>query len=373
VGLRARALLLHRRLIPEPYLGWAPYLWLFYLSGFFVPWFGAPLRNLEFALTLLSTVLFLVLYFDGYRRSGRRLLLDVAGILALGIAWLPFNAGAMTFFIYAGAFLGGIKPTRLAYRYLAAIVALLLLEWWAMDVHWSVGVFGVPITALVSLTNIHYAELRRKDATLRRTQQEVPRLATVAERERIARDLHDLLGHTLSVITLKAELAGRLLSRRDDRALQEIRDVERISREALGQVREAVSGYRAGGLAEELENARLACEAAGIELETAALPSLPVGADREPVLALALREAVTNVVRHSRGRRCRIGLKPEGDQAVLTVEDDGQGAGAPPGAGLLGMRQRLETAGGSLDLRSGPGFTLVARVPLGTSPAEPSA
>jgi len=369
VSLRARALRLHRRLIPEPYLGWAPYLWLFYLSGFFVPWFGAPLRSLEFALALLSTGLFLLLYFDGYRRSGRRLILDVAGILALGIAWLPFNAGAMTFFIYAGAFLGGIKPARLAYRYLVAIVAILLLEWWALDVHWSVGVFGVPITALVSLTNIHYAEVRRKDETLRRTQQEVRRLATVAERERIARDLHDLLGHTLSVITLKAELAGRLLARRDDRALQEIRDVERISRDALGQVREAVSGYRAGGLAEELENARLACEAAGIELKTA-LPPLSVGAEREPVLALALREAVTNVVRHSRGRHCRIELQPEADQAVLTVEDDGQGAVAPPGAGLLGMRQRLETAGGSLDLRSGPGFTLVARVPLGTRRRE---
>lgn len=354
---------LHRWLIPEQrYLGWTPYLWLFYLGSFYVEWYFHVPTNPKFALTLLTTAAFLVLYFDGYRHGGRRLLVNIAAIVGLGVAWLPFNPGAMTFFIYAGAFLGSAASVRTATRYLFGIATLLLVEWWAFDLHWSVGAFGPAITLLVGLTNIHYAEVRRKDAQLGRTRQEVRRLATVAERERIARDLHDLLGHTLSVIALKSELAGRLLQRGDPRAREEIGDVERISRDALKQVREAVAGYRSGGLTEELANARLACEAAGIELD-AALDEEPLASRQESVLAFVLREAVTNVVRHSGCRHSRIALRRENDSAVLTISDDGGGSTAPAGGGLTGMRRRLESAGGSLDIRVDGGFALTATLP----------
>lgn len=360
-----RALLrIHRWLLPESrYFGITPYFWLFYLTSFYAPFFFGPQDRREIALAVLTGAAFLVLYFDGFRHGGPRVLRDVAGILALGVAWLPFNWGAMTFFIYAGAFLGSVGPARAGVRYLAGIFAVLMLEWWLADVHWSVAVFGGPATLLVGLTNIHYAEVRRRDALLRQSREDVRRLAAVAERERIGRDLHDLLGHTLSVIALKSDLAARFVERSDPRAAEEIRDVQRISRDTLRQVREAVSGFRAGELRDEVRNAHLACEAAGIRLEPE-IEAVALAPRQEQVLSMALREAITNVVRHSGGARCRVSLRSQGEHAVLRVSDDGRGGAATPGSGLDGMRARLEGAGGSLELRSEGGFTVEARLPL---------
>lgn len=362
-GAAGPLLRFHRWLLPESLdLGVTPYFWLFYLTSFYVPFFGSPDRG-PLVLAILTGVVFLVLYFDGFRHGGRRVLWDVAGTLALGVVWLPFNWGAMTFFIYAGAFLGSVGPASTGVRYLAGIFGLLVLEWWLAGTHWSVVVFGGPVTLLVGLTNIHYGDVRRRDALLRQSREEVRRLAAVAERERIARDLHDLLGHTLSVIALKSDLAARLLERSDPRAAIEIRDVQRISRDTLKQVREAVSGYRTGELSDEVRNAHLACEAAGIRLEPEIEP-VELAPRQEQVLSMALREAVTNVVRHSGGARCRVSLRPEASHAVLRVSDDGRGGVAAPGSGLEGMRSRLEDAGGSLVLRSEGGFTVEARLPL---------
>ena len=140
---------------------------------------------------------------------------------------------------------------------------------------------------------IHGAEVKRANARLRMAQEEVERLAKTAERERIARDLHDVLGHTLSLITLKSELAGKLVGRDPERAGREIREVERISREALREVRTAVAGYRSEGLQAEMGRARLALESAGVRLEYFAAAG-GAGPRAETVLALAMREAVTN-------------------------------------------------------------------------------
>src|SRR5690606_6880680 len=208
----------------------------------------------------------------------------------------------------------------------------------------------VPI---VGFANFYQRERDDSNARLRMAQDEIERLATIAERERIARDLHDLLGHTLSTITLKSELAARLLASDADRAASEIRDVERISREALGQVREAVRGYKSSGLDGELANAKLALEAAGIEFDYY-FERLAVPARAESALALALREGVTNVVRHAGASRCQVRLVEQADRAVLTISDDGGGLAASAssaGSGLSGMRSRIEALGGAVSLR----------------------
>ena len=140
---------------------------------------------------------------------------------------------------------------------------------------------------------------------LRKADEEIEHLAKVAERERIARDLHDLLGHTLSLITLKAELARKLVDRDPQRAKQEMLDVEQTSRAALADVREAISGYRGEGLAAELVRARKTLETAGITVDCE-FDQLPLTPAQETVLALALREAVTNVVRHAQAQRCKV-------------------------------------------------------------------
>ena len=362
---RGVILAVHRRLLPvSPRIGWTPYLWLFWLVSFALKWFFIPIGPVELSLALLTLPVFLVLYFDGYWQSGPRVFLNIAGILLIALVWTPFNEGAITFFVYASAFVGrATRPPR-AYVWLAGIVLLVAVEWLALDLSVFVLLFGGGITALIGTTTIYFDELDRQEAALKLSQAEVRRLAAVAERERIGRDLHDLLGHTLSLITIKAELAARLAGRGDRRAEQEIREVERISRDALREIREAVTGFRRADLDAELASARLACQAADVQL-TVERPRLDMPPDQEGVLAMCLREAITNVVRHAGASRCRASLVREGGWACLTVEDDGRGGTIREGAGLAGMRDRVELAGGELKIETERGVTLTVRLPAG--------
>jgi two-component system sensor histidine kinase DesK len=192
----------------------------------------------------------------------------------------------------------------------------------------------------------------------------------VAERERIARDLHDVLGHTLSVIVLKAELAGRLVNLDPVRAAAEIGDVETTARSALAEIREAIGGYRSRGLAAEIEAARLTLDAAGVTLlaESSQTPTAALSPQEETALALVLREAVTNIVRHARATTCRLRFITEAGRRRLVVEDDGQHAIAREGNGLRGMRERVESLGGQFSLERGiaenRGTRLVIELPF---------
>src|SRR5262249_15468866 len=157
--------------------------------------------------------------------------------------------------------------------------------------------------------------------------------------ERIGRDLHDLLGHTLSLITLKSELAARLFDRDPLAARREIVDVERVARDTLGQVRRAVAGIRAAGLAAELASAHLLLESSGVRLDYETPENAALPADVETILALTIREAVTNIQRHARATRARVALAIAAQEARLVVEDDGCGGTITPGNGLTGMRE----------------------------------
>jgi two-component system sensor histidine kinase DesK len=211
----------------------------------------------------------------------------------------------------------------------------------------------IVFVLVIGAAGIIDGERERMQARLRRADEEIERLATIAERERIARDLHDLLGHTLSVVVLKSELAGRLVRSDPDRAEQEVREVEHTARTALAEVRSAVAGYRAKGLGVELVNARRALSAAGVDLQaTIDLPVLP--AEHEAALALALREAVTNVVRHADAHHTTIHADATRDEVTLEVCDDGRGTSGPDGSGLAGMRERITALGGHVTRRTGP-------------------
>jgi two-component system sensor histidine kinase DesK len=217
-------------------------------------------------------------------------------------------------------------------------------------------------------------QLVRTTVELRKARATVAQLAANEERLRLARDLHDLLGHSLSLITLKSELAGRMLPDHPDKAAQQVADIEQVSRQALVDVREAVTGYRRPRLAAELAGAQVALTAASVIAELPAEPDLTgVPEESESALAWALREAVTNVVRHSGAARCTIELVRrqtlDGPVLELSVEDNGTGgSGTGPGNGLTGLTERLEKAGGALEAgRVRRGFRLVARVPVGTS------
>jgi two-component system sensor histidine kinase DesK len=224
--------------------------------------------------------------------------------------------------------------------------------------------FSTLFPILIGAGNTFFAERNRMNRKLRKANEEVENLAKVAERERIARDLHDVLGHTLSVITLKSELAGKLIDRDPERAGREIREVEQISRQALTDVRDAIRGYRSQGLAAELVQAKSTLETAGLTVQCDAATTVKLPAMQESVLSLAVREAVTNVVRHARARTCRMRLEQQNGSCRLEIHDDGRGGSNGEGNGLRGMRERVEMLGGTLQRSTEAGTTLTITLPL---------
>jgi two-component system sensor histidine kinase DesK len=209
------------------------------------------------------------------------------------------------------------------------------------------------------------------NADLHATRAELADLAVAADRERLARELHDLLARTLSLIAVKAELASRLSAKGDAAAAAELSDVQRLARQAVREVRDAVTGAHAPGLEAELAAAEGALRAAGIRLSVER-DSPQVDPAQERTLAWAVREAVTNVVKHSGAETCRIVLQGTGGSTVLEVQDDGRGlAAGGMGTGLNGLADRVRALGGELDVGShdGQGFRL--RVHLGAAAARP--
>jgi two-component system sensor histidine kinase DesK len=229
---------------------------------------------------------------------------------------------------------------------------------------------SMGITTLSALACIGVGQLIRANRALIAAHEEIARLAVAEERLRFARDLHDLLGHSLSVIVLKAELASKMGVRAPDRAEREVADIERVARDALREVRDAVSGYRQPGLGQELESARETLRAAGVEVQLEQHAG-PLPTPIETTLAWTVREATTNVIRHSRASHVAIILSRERDLVRLTIRDDGRGGEIVPGNGLRGVSERLDARGGSLEFRAAPGGGLVldAGLPVTQSPA----
>jgi two-component system sensor histidine kinase DesK len=364
------------RLIPKDNeLGWTPYAWLVYLGIFwFFTLLGRPTPT-DWLLTALGTAVFLPLYFWGYWLPGRKVLFAVGGITLLGIVYAPINFGASVFFVFASGFLGQAGSASFTFRLLFLLAALPPLEAWLLDLP---AFFWIPATVfslLVGGINIHYAGVRRSQAALRRTQDEVERLAKLAERERIARDLHDLLGHTLTVITRKAELARRLAEKDPERAALEIGEVEQVARDALKEVRTAVSGFRQTDFSTELAQARVALQSALIHSE-AEVDEVEIDPATEQVLALALREATTNVLRHSQANTCWVRLEGLTDQVRLTVHDNGKGTtdgggSDRDGLGLTGMRERVAALEGTFSVDSQGGTSVTITLPLVQRSAGP--
>ena len=351
-------------------LGKMPWLWLFSLSYMLFKYVFVPPAPLELALLVLTFAAFIPMYLYSYWATGRNALLCIVLSCLIGVLWAPLNWGAATFFIFAAAMCARIEPVKEAYRILAAVllaavVAALFIahNWIGMLVPSLAG--GIPI----GIACINEAALHRSRAALLRKQEEVEHMARIAERERISRDLHDLLGHSLSLITLKAELAGKLVGRDAEACRREIADIEQAARQALTEVRGAVTGYRQSGLAYALAGARASLAAANVEMKEE-MQRMTLAPSAEHVLALALREAVTNVVRHAKARSCRVSLAEDRGFAVLTVADDGQlrhAAAVHPGNGLTGMRERTASVGGALTVRAAQGMSLEVRVPIEAS------
>ncbi len=350
------------RLLPKEQ-DWTAYLWLIYLPYFLLLPFLFPSNTWDKAGAVAGTMIATGLYFWGYWLRGRRAWIVVAGFMLLGMVFGASNPGASVLFVYGASFIGKIAHPPRAWWYLGAFLAAIGLESWLLHFSTQCWVSAVLFSGIIGSAIIQQFARKRLTERLLRAQEEVEHLARVAERERIARDLHDLLGHTLSVIVLKSELASKLFDRDPARARNEIQEVETISRDALTQVRAAVRGYRLAGIQGELQNARTALEAAGVQMQAQVEPPSLTPA-QETVVALALREGVTNVVRHAHASVCRLTLRQSDRYCELEVSDDGLGGTMVEGSGLKGMRERVEAIGGAVECDGAHGTSLRVRVPV---------
>lgn len=235
------------------------------------------------------------------------------------------------------------------------------------DGDWDSALSLGGTTLAIGFMMMAFRRLIVANRELEEAREELARMAVADERARFARDLHDLLGQSLSVIALKAQLAGRFLPDRPDDAAQQVHELGGVAREALTEVREAVSGYRRPTLAGELAGAKLALEAAGIDARFDA-PEVTLPPEVEGVLAWTVREGTTNVIRHSGARRCRIEITAGLATASAEVVDDGLAGSeaSPPGHGLAGLRERAERLAGRLEAGAadGGGFRLRVAVPV---------
>ncbi|AWH51958.1 two-component sensor histidine kinase [Stenotrophomonas sp. ESTM1D_MKCIP4_1] len=359
----------------SPWGGAIHLLWSVWI--FLTPAMGGGFTLRWLFLTLASYPVFLLLYARvmlAPRHHGPRYAL---AMIALSLVLLPWYPSGLSYFVF-GCVLLRMNGRSSWWMYLLQLTALNLLFCSAalyFGYPWQALVWMPAVSFIVGLVVNVEALSHQRDVALQLSQDEVRRLATTAERERIGRDLHDLLGHTLSLITLKLELARKLYDRNDARARQEIGEAEAIAREALAQVRSAVTGIRASDLAGELASARLLLECQQVHLQYAVPPPMPVEVERG--LALVLREAATNIVRHAQATQAQVAFMQEGRQLVMQIRDDGRGGLQAEGNGLCGMRERVAALGGQLQVQSakGEGTVLSVRVPLAavTAPVPPGA
>ena len=346
-------------------------VWLFYLAQPATAAWRLPNPWHRF-IALAALTVFAVVFLGGFVLARERLrvgqtldtpravaLLVAAGGL-LGLVTAMLGPDGLALFVYTGVMAVYLLPGRAGpLVVLGLILGTLVLQHTIPGWHPD---FAIQFSIFIgSLAMWGVVRLVQRNGELAAAREEITRLAVEDERNRFARDLHDILGHSLTVVAVKAELAGRLVRLDPDRAEGEIAEVEGLARQALADVRSAVAGYRDVTLASELANARSALGAAGIDAD------LPVAIDEVPaarreLFGWVVREGVTNVLRHSGASRCRVRIGP----SIVEITDDGTGTTPDPsiGHGLRGLRERAEAVGGSLSVWRAPegGFALTVRV-----------
>lgn len=362
---------------------WAHYIWLVYLGFVFSPALSGSHDWLWLWPTLASLPVFLYLYTRIIREFRHKImpgpgaLPAVIALTVIAYALAYFNDSANTYLIYCVAIapFTSTKIWRVALLVLAILgiygLELLLLGFKPMT-YWITCLVGIAAAA----SNYVLVQNRRKNAMLRLSREEIHRLGRVAERERIGRDLHDLLGHTLSLIAIKSELAAKLMERDRAAAAREVAEVTSIARDALRQVRTAVAGIRSAALENEVASARTLLDTAGVVLGFERDGAV-LSPEIETALAMIVREAATNIQRHSAAQHAKIDVKTQtvttgtgataGEKMVfLTITDDGRGGVTTSGNGLSGIRERVRSLDGTLEIESlrGNGTTLRVRLPL---------
>ncbi|HEU4671598.1 MAG TPA: sensor histidine kinase [Candidatus Limnocylindrales bacterium] len=361
------------------YYRWVAFVFVLYPAAVVISTRPDPV---EIGLAAIATVLFVWLIWVGWRlplddprRRGPVAVAAVVGLAAIATSLVVLGHQTwLAFYYFASTGASPLLPVRRAgwlITLVGVVAGLTVLSAGGALVDAIVQATSVAVIGLLVLS---VNETRRTNRALLAAREDLARLAVAEERNRIARDLHDTLGHTLTLVAIKSELAGRLLPADPVRAKAEIADVERVARGALATVRETVSGAHQPSLAAELAAAPSVLAAAGIRARVDGAPTdLPPAV--EAVLAWTIREGITNVVRHSGASAAEVCVRSEPGRATAEIVDNGPGGeihgprhATSRGAGLRGLRERVGLVGGELEAGGVPGggFRLRVVVPLPT-------
>ena len=355
-----------------PWIDAVHLLWTIWV--FITPMFGNGYSWHWTLITLWSYPLFLLLYVMTLVSSRRNAPIFALAMIVLSMALLRSYPSGMNYFVFGCVMLRTNRCISMR-QYLLELALLnagfVSLAWW-IGYPWQVVAWIPALTVVIGLIVNVERSSSEKDAALRLSHEEVRRLAATAERERIGRDLHDLLGHTLSLITLKMELSRKLFERDPERSKRELSEAEQIARDALAQVRSAVTGFRAADLVAELASAHLLLESSRVHLRYSPPPPMPAWI--ESGLSMVLREAATNIARHAQASEAMIAIHAAPGEVRMDVVDDGRGGVSANGNGLAGMRERVLALGGSLQIDSpkGQGTRLQVRIPVQEQAAHPA-
>ncbi|MEM9689603.1 MAG: sensor histidine kinase [Pseudomonadota bacterium] len=341
---------------------------LIYIAFYFPEWLWRPPGTVDYVAIAIALAVFVPIFLSTSEKhlSEHSWHIGAYELIAIGLS--PFSGLHGVFHIYACAQAGYQRPKRSAMKIIAGlslfyVVFNLIVGSSTQD--WFNAAFAVLFGAITGFGCMSHADSLERERNMKRARVLDRQRATLAERERIAQDMHDLLGHTLTMIAVKSDLASKLMDKDLDKARQEVDEVAGSARDALKEIRAAVYDMTVTTVEAEIELARQALDAAGIAL-TVDDDVPPLSPPLGKALGLTIREAVTNIVRHSKANRARIRLQPESGALTLTVSDNGVGgtSGSGRGAGLDGVRKRITALGGDMQLSSRDGTELRVSLPL---------
>jgi two-component system sensor histidine kinase DesK len=340
------------------------WIWLVFSLYYFVPVYYMPFS--AFAQVLLVGVycIFVSLYLWAITLKPKHVWIPVTAIVLLALVITPYSPGSSTFFSYIGFLVGFAYRTKIWLAVTGLLVAVIAAMHFKFN--YPFPYFAFPaLSGLITIGIIGYVEKLRMDARIsqQKSHQEIEQLAVIAERERIARDLHDILGHTLSSIALKAELAEKLLEQeKHEQVKQHLSELHQIARNSLSLVRQTVSGYKHRGLSGEVMELCEKLRQNGFVVELDGdIPQLSPRA--ETAIILALTELTTNILRHSNGNHCQIEFKQHCDKILVRMRDNGEVKSLVPGNGLQGIQERLNALTGDLQSSINKGCEFIISLP----------
>ncbi|GIU12843.1 two-component sensor histidine kinase [Shewanella sp. c952] len=340
------------------------WVYLVNLVFYLIPIFVTNMLPWEIALSLAALIPFVYCYFWAYRSTTANAYRPILAMITIGVLVTPINTGSLSLFTFAGFFIGFFYPLRTAIFSLIGLITLLSLLNAGLNVdHYYWVIYGAGLIAGIGLFGVAERKRVEHKCKEKKSQAEIKQLATMLERERIARDLHDIMGHSLSSISLKAELAEKLIANNQtEQARQQLTELNCIARDSLSQIRQTVSGYKHKGLAASVTQLCQTLRDKGLSVSLfGEIPKLDP--ELETQLILSLTELCSNIVRHSKGTRCELHFEQTTTELRIVISDDGCPSQIEQGNGLTGINERLAKFKGALSWSLDPDCQFTISLP----------